>query len=51
MYPERHALLYAREQIKKLDDYESSVPLRSCGKMQKYSNDVSALYGKKIDKQ
>ncbi len=41
----------SREQIKKLDEYESSVPLRSCGKMQKYSNDVSALYGKKIDKQ
>ena len=41
----------SREQIKKLDEYESSVPLRSCAKMQKYSNDVSALYGKKIDKQ
>lgn len=41
----------SREQRKKLEDYEHSVPLKSCDKMGKYANAVSALYGKKIDKQ
>lgn len=41
----------SRDQHKKLGDYEDSVPLKSCGKMNKYSDLVSALYGKKIDKQ
>lgn len=41
----------SREQVKKLNEYEDSVPLKSCDNMQRYSNDVSALYGKKLDKQ
>lgn len=41
----------SREQIKKLSDYEESVPLKNCANMQRYSNNVSAIYGKKIDKQ
>ena len=40
-----------REQLKRLGDYESAVPLRSCENMQKYANNMSAIYGKKIDKQ
>ncbi|MDE7181943.1 MAG: molecular chaperone DnaJ [Clostridia bacterium] len=41
----------ARDQIKRLEDYENNVPLKSCEKMQKFSNDVSAIYGAKIQKQ
>ena len=41
----------SREQSKKLDEYEESVPLKSCDKMQKFSNNVSAIYGKKVEKQ
>ena len=41
----------SRDQIKKLTDYESSVPIKSCDGMQKYANNVSSVYGKKIDKQ
>lgn len=41
----------SREQTKKLEEYEDSVQLKSCDKMQKFANDVSALYGKKILKQ
>lgn len=41
----------SREQTKKLEEYEDSVQLKSCDKMQKFANDVSALYGKKISKQ
>ncbi len=41
----------SRDQIKKLSEFEDSVPLKSCSKMNKYSSDVSALYGKKLDKQ
>ncbi len=41
----------SRDQMKKLDEYEDSVPLKSFNKMQKYSNDLSAIYGKKVDKQ
>lgn len=41
----------SREQSKKLDEYEASVPLKSCDKMQKYANNLSAVYGKKVDKQ
>ena len=40
-----------REQLKRLGDFESAVPLRSCENMQKYANNMSAIYGKKIDKQ
>lgn len=40
-----------REQFKKLDDFEDSVPLKACGNMQKYSDNLSAIYGKKVDKQ
>ena len=38
-------------QIKKIEDFENTVSLKNCANMQKYSNDVSALYGAKIDKQ
>ncbi len=41
----------SRDQIKKLREYEESVPLKSCANMQKYANNVSALYGKNLDKQ
>lgn len=41
----------SREQAKKLTDFENSVNIRSCDNMQKYSNNLSAVYGKKIDKQ
>lgn len=41
----------SREQSKKLDEYETCVPLKSCDKMQKYANNLSAIYGKKVDKQ
>ncbi len=41
----------SREQLKKLGEYESSVSLRSCENMRKYSDSMSALYGRKIDKQ
>ncbi len=41
----------SREQTKKLNDFEDSVPLKSCENMQRYSNNVSALYGRSIDKQ
>ncbi len=41
----------SREQAKKLQDYEDTIPLKSCGNMQRYSNNLSAVYGKKVDKQ
>ncbi|MDE6597965.1 MAG: molecular chaperone DnaJ [Clostridia bacterium] len=41
----------SRDQLKKLNDYENSVPLKSCDNMQRYSNNLSAVYGKKVDKQ
>ncbi len=41
----------SREQIKKIDDFEDSVQLKSCYNMQKFSSDVSSLYGEKIEKQ
>ena len=41
----------SREQIKKLNDYEDSIPLKACENMQRFSNNVSAIYGKKIEKQ
>lgn len=41
----------SREQTKKLEEYEKEIPLKSCDNMQRYSNTVSALYGKKVDKQ
>lgn len=41
----------SREQGKKLQDFEDSIPLKSCPEMQKYSDNVSSLYGVKIDKQ
>ncbi len=41
----------SREQIKILKEYEDGVPLKSCANMQRYSNNVSAIYGQKIEKQ
>ncbi len=41
----------SREQVKKLQDYEDSIPLKSCDGMQKYANNVSAVYGKTLEKQ
>ena len=41
----------SREQSKKLSEYEDSVSLKNCDNMQKYSNNLSAVYGKKVDKQ
>ncbi len=41
----------SREQAKILTEYEDGVTLKSCGNMQRFSNDVSAIYGKKVEKQ
>ena len=41
----------SREQAKKLSDYENAVSIKSCDNMQKYAGNISAVYGKKIDKQ
>ncbi|MDE6868880.1 MAG: molecular chaperone DnaJ [Clostridia bacterium] len=41
----------SHDQKKKLTEYEASVPLKHCDKMQKFSNSVSAIYGKNLDKQ
>ncbi len=41
----------SREQTKKLNEFEDSVSLKSCDKMSKFANSVSAIYGKKIEKQ
>ncbi len=41
----------SREQIKKLSEYEDSVPLKNCYNMQRYAGNISAVYGKKVDKQ
>lgn len=41
----------SKEQAKKLTEYEASIPLKSCDNMQRYSNNISAIYGKKIEKQ
>lgn len=41
----------SKEQERKLEAYEDSISLKSLDKMQKFANDISAIYGKKIDKQ
>jgi molecular chaperone DnaJ len=41
----------SREQSKKLADYEDTITLKSCDNMQRYANNISAIYGKKVDKQ
>ncbi|MCI8734292.1 MAG: molecular chaperone DnaJ [Clostridia bacterium] len=41
----------SKEQSKKLEEYEGSIPLKSCDKMQKFANNLSAVYGRKVDKQ
>lgn len=41
----------SREQAKRLSEYEDAVPLKSCDNMQRYANNLSAIYGKKVDKQ
>ena len=41
----------SRDQIKKLNEYEDSIPLKSCENMQRYSNNISAIYGRKVEKQ
>ena len=41
----------SKDQLKKLSEYENSVNLKSCDNMQKYANNISAIYGQKIDKQ
>ena len=41
----------SREQLRRLNDFESSVQLKSCDNMLKYSNNISAVYGRRIDKQ
>ncbi len=40
-----------KDQIKKLSSFEETVTLKSCDRMQKYSSDVSALYGRSVGKQ
>ena len=41
----------SKDQLKKLSEYENSINLKSCDNMQKYANNMSAIYGQKIDKQ
>lgn len=41
----------SRDQIKKLNEYEDSIPLKSCENMQRYSNNISAIYGRNVEKQ
>lgn len=41
----------SKDQLKKLEEYESSVPLKSCDNMQRFASTVSSVYGEKIDKQ
>ena len=41
----------SRDQINKLSSYEDSIPLKSCENMQRYSNNISAIYGRKVEKQ
>ena len=41
----------SKDQLKKLSEYENSVSIKSCDNMQKYASNISAVYGKKIDKQ
>ena len=41
----------SRDQLKQLSAFEDSVSLKSCDRMQKFSSDVSALYGKEVGKQ
>ncbi len=41
----------SRDQAVKLSEYEDSVPLKTCDNMQRYSNNLSAIYGKKVGKQ
>ena len=40
-----------RDQQKKLSDYEDSIPLKNCDNMNKFANNVSAIYGRNIAKQ
>ena len=41
----------SRDQLKKLSDYENTISLKSCDNMLKYANNMSAVYGKRVDKQ
>lgn len=41
----------SRDQTRWLNDFEETVSLKSCDKMQRFAGNISALYGKKIDKQ
>jgi molecular chaperone DnaJ len=41
----------SKDQSKKLSEFEDSVPLKSFGNMQNYASNISAIYGKKVDKQ
>ena len=41
----------SRDQQKKLGEYEDSVALKNCDNMTRFANNVSAVYGKKVEKQ
>ncbi|MGN0808041.1 MAG: molecular chaperone DnaJ [Candidatus Coproplasma sp.] len=41
----------SRDQAKKLAEYEDTVALKTCSRMNKFADDVSSLYGAKIGKQ
>lgn len=41
----------SRDQMKKLNEYEDGITLKSCSKMKQFSDDVSALYGANVSKQ
>ena len=41
----------SREQVKKIDEFEETVSLKSCSNMQKFSGDVASIYGVNVEKQ
>lgn len=41
----------SREQSKKLAEYEDTISLKSCARMSKYADEVSSIYGAKVQKQ
>ncbi len=41
----------SREQSKRINEFEDSIELKACSRMNKFANDVSSLYGREIKKQ
>ena len=41
----------SREQLKKIDEFEDTVTLKSCSNMHKFSGEVASVYGVNVEKQ